>query len=71
MLGDDAGASVSTVVTTIAVLIFGEVSPKSIAKESPEKFAQFSVPEGFSQSYLAYAKDDPGVCASGTVCCPK
>lgn len=44
MLGDDAGASVSTVVTTIVVLIFGEVSPKSIAKESPEKFAQFSAP---------------------------
>lgn len=44
MLGEDAGASVSTVVTTIVVLIFGEVSPKSIAKESPEKFAQFSAP---------------------------
>lgn len=44
MLGDEAGASVSTVVTTIVVLIFGEVSPKSIAKESPEKFAMFSAP---------------------------
>ena len=29
---------------TVAVLIFGEVSPKSIAKESPEKFAMFSAP---------------------------
>lgn len=44
MLGDEAGASISTVVTTIVVLIFGEVSPKSIAKESPEKFAMFSAP---------------------------
>ncbi|RHR26315.1 HlyC/CorC family transporter [Clostridium sp. AF19-22AC] len=44
MLGDEAGASVSTVVTTVVVLIFGEVSPKSIAKESPEKFAMFSAP---------------------------
>lgn len=44
MLGEDAGASVSTAVTTIVVLIFGEVSPKSIAKESPEKFAMFSAP---------------------------
>lgn len=43
-LGDEAGASVSTVVTTIVVLIFGEVSPKSIAKESPERFAMFSAP---------------------------
>ena len=34
----------STAVTTILVLIFGEVSPKSIAKESPEKFAMFSAP---------------------------
>lgn len=44
MLGEEAGASVSTIVTTIVVLIFGEVSPKSIAKESPEKFAMFSAP---------------------------
>lgn len=35
------GASVSTVVITIIVLIFGEISPKSLAKESPEKFAMF------------------------------
>ncbi|MBT9779220.1 DUF21 domain-containing protein [Clostridium sp. MCC353] len=44
LLGDEAGASISTVVTTIVVLIFGEVSPKSIAKESPERFAMFSAP---------------------------
>lgn len=34
----------STAVTTVVVLIFGEVSPKSIAKESPEAFALFSAP---------------------------
>ena len=44
LLGDDAGPTVSTVVTTVVVLIFGEISPKSIAKESPEKFAMFSAP---------------------------
>ena len=44
LLGDEVGASISTVVTTIVVLIFGEVSPKSIAKESPEQFAMFSAP---------------------------
>lgn len=44
MLGEDLGASISTVVTTVVVLIFGEVSPKSIAKESPERFAMFSAP---------------------------
>ncbi len=44
MLGEAAGASVSTVLTTIIVLIFGEVSPKSVAKEFPERFAMFAAP---------------------------
>ena len=44
LLGAEAGPSVSTAVTTVVVLIFGEVSPKSIAKESPEAFAMFSAP---------------------------
>ena len=43
-LGNEAGPSVSTAVTTVVVLIFGEITPKSIAKESPEKFAKFSAP---------------------------
>ncbi len=41
---DDLGATLSTVVTTVVVLIFGEISPKSIAKDSPEAFAKFSAP---------------------------
>ena len=40
----DNGATVSTAVVTIAVLIFGEISPKSIAKDCPEKFVMFSAP---------------------------
>lgn len=43
LLGD-IGASVSTAVITVVVLIFGEISPKSIAKECPERFAMFSAP---------------------------
>lgn len=43
-VGEDLGPSVSTVVITVVVLIFGEVTPKSIAKESPEKFAMFAAP---------------------------
>lgn len=41
LLGDnsDLGATVSTVVMTIVVLIFGEVSPKALAKEKAEKVA--------------------------------
>ena len=38
------GAVISTAVITIVVLIFGEVSPKSLAKEYPESFAVFSAP---------------------------
>ena len=40
----DAGATVSTMVITVLVLIFGEISPKSIAKDCPEKFAMFAAP---------------------------
>lgn len=39
-----AGVSVSTAVMTVLVLIFGEITPKSIAKNMPEKFALFSAP---------------------------
>jgi len=38
------GATVSTIVITIVVLIFGEITPKSIAKDIPEKFSMFSAP---------------------------
>ncbi len=41
-IDDKSGPTVSTVVMTIVVLIFGEISPKSIAKEHPEQFALFS-----------------------------
>ena len=43
-LGEEMGATVSTVVVTIVVLIFGEITPKSIAKDHPESFAMFSAP---------------------------
>lgn len=37
--GEDVGATLSTVITTVVILVFGEVSPKSIAKESAETVA--------------------------------
>lgn len=40
----DIGASVSTAVITVAVLIFGEITPKSLAKDFPERFAMFAAP---------------------------
>ena len=38
------GATLATVFATVVVLIFGEISPKSLAKENPEKFAMISAP---------------------------
>lgn len=40
----EAGATISTVVVTVVVLIFGEISPKSIAKDCAEKCATLSAP---------------------------
>lgn len=40
----DAGVTLSTVVMTIVILIFGEISPKSLAKDFAEGFAMFSAP---------------------------
>lgn len=43
--GDQSlGSTLSTIVTTVIVLIFGEITPKTLAKEFPETFASFSAP---------------------------
>ena len=44
LLGEERGATVSTIVLTIVVLIFGEVTPKSLAKEMPETIATAVAP---------------------------
>ena len=44
MMGAERGATVSTMVLTIVVLIFGEVTPKSLAKEMPETIATAVAP---------------------------
>lgn len=40
----DLSSVLSTIVLTVLVLIFGEITPKSLAKEYPETFASFSAP---------------------------
>ena len=40
----DYGPLVSTVVLTVVILVFGEISPKSMAKENAEAFAMFAAP---------------------------
>ena len=42
--GEDVGATVSTIVMTVVVLIFGEISPKTAAKIAPDKFVMFATP---------------------------
>ena len=44
LLGGEQGPAASTVVLTVVILIFGEISPKSLAKESPERFAMLATP---------------------------
>ena len=44
MLGEDAGSGIATLVTTLVLLIFGEISPQSMASEFPEQVAMFSAP---------------------------
>ena len=38
------GPTISTIVLTCLVLIFGEITPKALAKDQPERFAMFSAP---------------------------
>jgi CBS domain containing-hemolysin-like protein len=40
----NAGVSIATLVMTVMVLIFGEISPKTLAKESPERVAMAFAP---------------------------
>ncbi len=39
-----AASAISTAVVTVVVLIFGEISPKSLAKDKPERFAMAVAP---------------------------
>lgn len=43
LLGN-SGVTAATAIMTVVVLVFGEITPKSLAKNSPEKFALFSAP---------------------------
>ena len=40
----DLGATLSSFFLTVIILIFGEISPKTMAKNSPDKFVLFSAP---------------------------
>ena len=40
----DIGATISTIVLTTIVIVFADVTPKALAKESPEKVARLTAP---------------------------
>ena len=44
LIGSAKGPTVSATVLTVVILVFGEVTPKSLAKEHAEGFAMFSAP---------------------------
>ena len=44
LLNEELGATVATIVITVVVLIFGEITPKSLAKNTPESFTMFASP---------------------------
>ncbi len=41
---EDLNATISTAVMTLVTLTFGEITPKTLAKQFPEKFVMFSAP---------------------------
>lgn len=41
---NELSSAVNTAVLTVVILIFGEISPKTIAKNNPERFVLFSAP---------------------------
>ena len=53
-LGASLGPTISTVVLTVAVLIFGEVTPKTLARESPEFFARIMAYPLLFCSWICY-----------------
>ena len=44
IVNKDLASAVNTAVLTVVILIFGEISPKTMAKNNPETFAIFSAP---------------------------
>lgn len=51
---NDLGPTIATIVVTIVVLIFGEITPKSLAKQQPELFAKINVYLLYFFYYLFY-----------------
>ncbi len=53
-LDTNESTTVSTIVMTVVVLLVGEITPKSLAKRFPEKFAMFSAPVIRAIKFILY-----------------
>ncbi len=40
----DYGPTIATIFSAVVILVFGEITPKTVAKEIPEKFSMFAAP---------------------------
>ena len=54
LLDSSLATTISTIVMTLAVLIFGEIIPKTLAKKYPESFSMFVGPIIYGVSLLLY-----------------
>ena len=54
LVGQDLGPTLSTIVMTLVVLTFGEVLPKSLAKNFPERMAMIFYPVLKTLSYIFF-----------------
>ncbi|MBR7117366.1 MAG: HlyC/CorC family transporter [Clostridia bacterium] len=54
ILDQGLSTTVSTIVMTLAVLTFGEIVPKTLAKQFPEKFAMFSAPIIYALTFILW-----------------
>lgn len=54
LINAEIGPTISTIVLTVVVLIFGEITPKTLAREAPEKFACFMAYPLTVCTYLCY-----------------
>lgn len=54
LLGGELGPTISTVVLTAVVVVFCEITPKTVAREAPEAFALFAAYPLAAFTYLFY-----------------
>ena len=68
LVGGVYGPTVSTIVMTLLVLTFGEITPKSMAKEMPETLAMGFAPRAKCAGYDFHTAERPVRCVEKVPC---